>query len=241
MPRGRANRECRTWLRKYASRSPKSLRTQAPAHRGNWRLLATPPRSPFAAPAPRRVRVLVALRGRKELRASDQRAFSPSFRSRLFAPLRDKVTSSAQPLVPSGQPSVSILTEPRDELAPFHSITSSARASSVGGTSRPRALAVVRLIMRSNLVGCRIGRSAGFSPLRRLNRGAISGRGALMLRLSRRLRPVSGSRCFNSMQIRGQGRLLHVFRRAFRVHRRLLRWILNSPRRSFKQRVLVDR
>src|SRR5262249_11112138 len=31
----------------------------------------------------------------------------------LFAPLRDKVTSSAQPLVPSGQPSVSILTEPR--------------------------------------------------------------------------------------------------------------------------------
>src|SRR5262249_39562841 len=63
----------------------------------------------------------------------------------------------------------------------------------------------------------------------------------LMLRLSRRLRPVSGSRCFNSMQIRGQGRLLPVFLRAFRVHRRLLRWILNSPRRSFKQRALVDR
>src|SRR6516225_8505016 len=38
----------------------------------------------------------------------------------LFAPLRDKVTSSAQPLVPSGQPSLSILTEPRDELAPLH-------------------------------------------------------------------------------------------------------------------------
>src|SRR5262249_61824027 len=36
----------------------------------------------------------------------------------LFAPLRDKVTSSAQSLVPSGQPSLSILTEPRDELAP---------------------------------------------------------------------------------------------------------------------------
>src|SRR5262245_13508636 len=45
----------------------------------------------------------------------------------LFAPLRDKVTSSAQSLVPSGQPSLSILTEPRDELAPPHSITSSAR------------------------------------------------------------------------------------------------------------------
>src|SRR5262245_59983751 len=43
----------------------------------------------------------------------------------LFAPLRDKITSSAQSLVPpSGWPSqglsLSILTEPHDELAPFH-------------------------------------------------------------------------------------------------------------------------
>src|SRR5262249_58154006 len=44
----------------------------------------------------------------------------------LFAPLRDKVTSSAQPLVPSGQPSLSILTEPHDELPAAHSITSPA-------------------------------------------------------------------------------------------------------------------
>ena len=35
-----------------------------------------------------------------------------------------------------------------------HSITSSARASSVRGTSRPSALAVLRLITSSNLVGC---------------------------------------------------------------------------------------
>src|SRR5262249_314695 len=35
--------------------------------------------------------------------------------------------------------------EQRDELAAPHSITSSARASSVGGTSRPSALAVLRL------------------------------------------------------------------------------------------------
>ena len=41
----------------------------------------------------------------------------------------------------------------RDELAPSHSITSSARASSVGGTSRPSALAVLRLITSSYLVG----------------------------------------------------------------------------------------
>src|SRR5262249_19841743 len=57
--------------------------------------------------------------------------------------------------------------EKRDEPAPpHHSITSWARASSVGGISRPRALAVVRLMTRSNLVGCKTGKSAGFSPLR---------------------------------------------------------------------------
>ena len=47
-----------------------------------------------------------------------------------------------------------------------HSITSSARASSVGGTSRPSALAVLRLMTSSNLVGCTTGRSVGFAPLR---------------------------------------------------------------------------
>src|SRR5262249_10183942 len=40
--------------------------------------------------------------------------------------------------------------EQRDEIAAAaHSITSSARASSVGGTSRPSALAVLRLMINS--------------------------------------------------------------------------------------------
>src|SRR5262249_2949845 len=57
----------------------------------------------------------------------------------------------------------------RDELAPpNHSITSSAMASSVGGTSRPRAFAVCRLIRNSNLVAWRTGSSAGLTPLRML-------------------------------------------------------------------------
>src|SRR5262245_56779644 len=56
--------------------------------------------------------------------------------------------------------------EQRDERAPLHSITSSARASSVGGTSRPSIFAVLRLITSSYLVGAWTGRSAGFSPLR---------------------------------------------------------------------------
>src|SRR5258706_3446058 len=54
--------------------------------------------------------------------------------------------------------------EPRDESPPSHSITSSARASSVGGTVRPSASAVLRLIMNSNLIGCITGRSAGLIP-----------------------------------------------------------------------------
>jgi hypothetical protein len=49
-----------------------------------------------------------------------------------------------------------------DECAAVHSITSSARAMTVGGISRPSALAVLRLMTRSNLVGCTTGRSAGF-------------------------------------------------------------------------------
>src|SRR6516164_1036654 len=45
-------------------------------------------------------------------------------------------------------------SEERHELAPVHSITSSARASNVGGTSSPSPLAVLRLITSSYLVGC---------------------------------------------------------------------------------------
>jgi len=48
-----------------------------------------------------------------------------------------------------GAREVSFLNLP---LASRHSITSSARASSVGNTSRPSALAVLRLITKSNLV-----------------------------------------------------------------------------------------
>src|SRR5262245_34746839 len=136
MPRGRANRECRTWLRKYASRSPKSLRTQAPAHRGNWRLLATPPRSPFAAPAPRRVRVLVALLGRKELRASDQRAFSPSLRlndafERCATKSPRRHNHWCPPVGFSPGSRLAILTEAHDELAPSRSPQ---QASRIGET-----------------------------------------------------------------------------------------------------------
>src|SRR5262249_5942393 len=54
-------------------------------------------------------------------------------------------------------------------IATVHSITSSARASSVDGTSRPRAFAVVTLMTRSNLVGCSTGSSPGLAPRRILS------------------------------------------------------------------------
>jgi hypothetical protein len=53
----------------------------------------------------------------------------------------------------------------RSKICPY-SITSSAIAISVGGTSRPRDFAVLRLSTKSNLVDCITGKSAGFCPLR---------------------------------------------------------------------------
>jgi hypothetical protein len=58
---------------------------------------------------------------------------------------------------------------PLRHFFPAYSITSSARASSVGGTSRPSAFAVVKLMTSSNLVGCSTGMSAGFAPRRTLS------------------------------------------------------------------------
>src|SRR6476659_10818083 len=56
----------------------------------------------------------------------------------------------------------------RDQMqqSQCYSITSSARASSVGGTVSPSILAVWALMTSSNLVDCTTGRSDGFAPLR---------------------------------------------------------------------------
>src|SRR6185503_10765869 len=63
-----------------------------------------------------------------------------------------------------------------NEVAPSHSITASARASRVGGTSMPIALAVLRLITNSNLVGCSTGISAGLVPRRILSASSAARR-----------------------------------------------------------------
>ena len=59
----------------------------------------------------------------------------------------------------NSQPSITALQK-------FHSITSSAVASTDCGMVRPNVVAVLRFTTNSNLVGFWTGRSAGFSPRR---------------------------------------------------------------------------
>jgi len=54
----------------------------------------------------------------------------------------------------------------RDEVAPPHSITSSARDAKAGDTNKPMAFAALRFITIWYFVGAWIGRSLGFSPWR---------------------------------------------------------------------------
>jgi hypothetical protein len=93
----------------------------------------------------------------------------PSLRNNTLSP-----DASARPLRPKSDRSLIIMqsvamchnrTHAPQQPASY-SITSSAIASTPGGIVRSSALAVLRLIANSNLVGCRTGRSAGLSLLR---------------------------------------------------------------------------
>jgi hypothetical protein len=77
---------------------------------------------------------------------------------------RAALWSSGQFLTHSVIPPPSIAALRKD-----YSITSSASACILSGTVRPRALAVFRFMMSSNLVGCSTGISPGFVPRRILS------------------------------------------------------------------------
>src|SRR5690348_11334847 len=64
----------------------------------------------------------------------------------------------------------------RDELAPPHSITSSARASIAGGIVRLSVFAILRLMTNSNLVGCSTGKSLGLAPCKILSTNSAARR-----------------------------------------------------------------
>ena len=61
------------------------------------------------------------------------------------------------------------LVKNRKKNLSVHSITRSARTRKECGNTSPIALAVFRFRTSSNLVGCSIGRSPGFAPLRILS------------------------------------------------------------------------
>src|SRR5262249_21705758 len=91
-----------------------------------------------------------------------------------FTPDSDRKSGLPQPAVAAlprkptcaSQKVMSALGQKR--TLPPYSITSSARASKVGGTSIPSVRAACRLRVNSNLVDCNTGRSAGLVPLRML-------------------------------------------------------------------------
>jgi hypothetical protein len=68
-------------------------------------------------------------------------------------------------LAPNPYNVVSIIERGRSCPKARYSITLSARSTRPAGISCPIALAVLRLITNSNVVGCSTGRSAGFAPL----------------------------------------------------------------------------
>jgi hypothetical protein len=76
------------------------------------------------------------------------------------------------PFLPPSRPKSSLsppVAMPQGGHPPHYSITSSARSRNDSGIVRPSALAVVKLITRSNLVGCSIGMSPSFAPRRILS------------------------------------------------------------------------
>jgi hypothetical protein len=77
-----------------------------------------------------------------------------------FAPKADKSAGASARLLSANR----VLT--RCSKQHRYSITSSARASMMGGISRPIAFAVLTLITSVNLVGRSIGKSAALAPLR---------------------------------------------------------------------------
>ena len=84
--------------------------------------------------------------------------------------------SESQPAAPSPVPVLAMSAAHKEaegeadgERQRCHWSTSFAWNKMVGGMVRPRALAVLRLMTRSNVVGCSTGRSAGLAPFRILS------------------------------------------------------------------------
>ena len=100
---------------------------------------------------------------RRHSAASSLRTFSEILRNVRFTPKSGHYRSANKcPLcAKSGREQV--------QQKSNHSMISSARARKASGMVNPSAFAVVRLMMRLNLVGCSTGMLAGFVPRRTLS------------------------------------------------------------------------
>ena len=105
--------------------------------------------------------------------AAALRDFNPAYVG--LGSLASKATEAVRPYTSATPPKADVNSTPwlrrfvpipvvsRCSKIPY-SITSSARASSIGGTSKPSAFAVSRLITSSSFVGNSIGKSPAFDP-----------------------------------------------------------------------------
>ena len=144
-----------------ATRRPPSSQSRAPAR--STRARSAQPKTAASTPGPRSSCPSRQPRlGERRLRPRHRPSAALLARVRFGAVSGRQMRRAAIPL------SATSRLMHRSKLN-HYSITSSARASSVGGTSRPSALAVFRLITNSNLVGCSTGMSAGFAPRRILS------------------------------------------------------------------------
>src|SRR5262249_48074126 len=86
------------------------------------------------------------------------------------------------------RPRHSRAAENRDELAPLHSITSSASASSLSGILRPSAFAVLRLITNANLMKMSPGEldhPAAHTRIARFGKPPLASFGSALVRCTR--------------------------------------------------------
>ena len=121
-----------------------------------------------ASPAPQRAsicRLRPSIQPSSRSRCKKKRPNVPGLRHRYRAQEPDGGQLGGLLRAPRERPRCRT-AEQRDELAPLHSITSSASNWIELGTSMPSALAVCRLMTNSNLVDRTTGSSAGFAPLR---------------------------------------------------------------------------
>src|SRR5262249_2312278 len=107
----------------------------------------------------------LAVLWRQDLGAKADRGRPPARRDDLLEPIEGAATHEQDVSRLDLQEFVGTVTGPPSGR-PSQGWSLSARASSVGGISRPSARAVGKLMTQSSFVDCTTGRSEGFSPFR---------------------------------------------------------------------------